>query len=53
LLVRTGGRQRTEQEFRALFGEAGFDLVGVTPTQTAYSLIKGEWREDTPDSSGQ
>jgi hypothetical protein len=53
MLVRTGGRQRTEQEFRALFGEAGFDLVGVTPTQTAYSLIKGEWREDTPDSSGQ
>ena len=39
MLVRTGGQQRTEQEFRALFGEAGFDLVGVTPTQPAYSLL--------------
>ena len=46
MLVRTGGRQRTEQEFRALLGAAGFDLVGVIPTQTAYSVIKGEWREE-------
>ncbi len=53
MLVRTGGQERTEEEFRALLSAAGFDLVGVTATQTAHSVIKGEWREDTPDSSGQ
>jgi hypothetical protein len=53
MLVRTGGRQRTEEEFRALFGEAGFDLVDVIPTQTAYSVIKGEWCEIAPDGSEQ
>jgi hypothetical protein len=53
MLVRTGGRQRTEEKFRALFGEAGFDLVGVIPTQTAYRVIEGERREDAPDNSGQ
>jgi O-methyltransferase domain/Dimerisation domain len=46
MLVRTGGQQRTEQEFRTLFDEAGLDLVSVIPTQTAYSLVKGERRED-------
>jgi hypothetical protein len=53
MLVRTGGRQRTEEEFRTLFSEAGFDLVGVTPTQTAYSVIKGERREAAPTGSAQ
>ncbi len=53
MLVRTGGQERTEEEFRALFGEAGFDFVSVIPTQTAHSVIKGEWREDTSGNSGQ
>jgi hypothetical protein len=44
MLVRTGGHQRTEQEFRALLDAAGFDLVSIIPTQTAYSMVKGEWR---------
>jgi O-methyltransferase domain/Dimerisation domain len=46
MLVRTGGQQRTEQEVRTLFDEAGLDLLRVIPTQRAYSLVKGEWRED-------
>jgi 2-polyprenyl-3-methyl-5-hydroxy-6-metoxy-1,4-benzoquinol methylase len=53
MLVRTGGQERTEEEFRALFGEAGFDLVEVTPTQTAHSVIKGEWKEDMPANSAR
>jgi hypothetical protein len=53
MLVRTGGQERTEEEFRVLLSAAGFDLVSVIPTQTAHSVIKGERREDAPDSSGQ
>jgi O-methyltransferase domain/Dimerisation domain len=52
MLVRTGGQERTEEEFRVLLSAAGFDLVSVIPTQTAHSVIKGEWREDAPDGSG-
>jgi hypothetical protein len=44
MLVRTGGQQRTEQEFRALLDAAGLDMVSIIPTQTAYSLVKGESR---------
>ena len=31
MLVMTGGRERTEAEYRALFAAAGFDLAGVAP----------------------
>jgi O-methyltransferase domain/Dimerisation domain len=51
MLVRTGGQERTEEEFRVLLSAAGFDLVSVIPTQTAHSVIKGEWREDVSDGS--
>ena len=53
MLVRTGGQERTEEEFRVLLSAAGFDLISVTATQTAHSLIKGERREDAPDGSGR
>ena len=53
MLVRTGGQERTEEEFRVLLSAAGFDLVSVIPTQTTHSVIRGEWREDTPDGLGQ
>jgi hypothetical protein len=49
MLVRTGGQQRTEEEFRALLGAVGFDLVNVVATQTAYSVIRGAWREGVPE----
>jgi hypothetical protein len=53
MLVRTGGQERTEEEFRVLLSAAGFDLVSVIPTQTAHSVIKGERREEASDGSEQ
>jgi hypothetical protein len=42
MLVVTGGRQRSEEEFRSLYGEAGFTLTRIVPTQSpAVSLIEG------------
>lgn len=40
MLVLTGGRERTESEFRALLRAAGFSLTRVIPTPGA-SLIEG------------
>ena len=42
MLVCTGGRQRSEKEFRALFDAAGFGLTGVVPTPTASCIIEGK-----------
>jgi penicillin G amidase len=41
MLVLPGGRERTEQEYRALFAVAGFELTNIIPTQTTLSLIEG------------
>src|SRR5262245_1921817 len=41
MLVITGGRERTRNEFAALFGEAGFALASVTPTTTPVSVVLG------------
>jgi SAM-dependent methyltransferase len=42
MLVLTGGRERTEGEYRTLLGLAGFRLSRVVPTQALVSLIEGE-----------
>ena len=42
MLVCTGGRQRSEKEFRALLDAAGFALTGVGPTAAASCIIEGE-----------
>ena len=42
MLVNTGGRQRSEAEFRALYGEAGFTLTRIVPTQTRVYVIEGK-----------
>jgi SAM-dependent methyltransferase len=42
MLVLTGGRERTEGEYRALLGRAGFRLSRVVPTRALVSLIEGE-----------
>ena len=42
MLVLTGGRERTEGEYRALLGRAGFRLARVVPSQALVSLIEGE-----------
>ncbi|HLM56895.1 MAG TPA: methyltransferase [Pyrinomonadaceae bacterium] len=42
MLVLTGGRERTEGEYRTLLGRAGFRLARVVPSQALVSLIEGE-----------
>jgi hypothetical protein len=40
MVVMTGGRERTEEEFRALFDRAGFKLTRVIPTKSPLSVIE-------------
>ena len=42
MLVLTGGRERTEGEYRALLARAGFGLSRVVRTRALVSLIEGE-----------
>jgi predicted O-methyltransferase YrrM len=42
MLVATGGRQRSEAEFRALYSAAGFRLTKIVPTPARLSVIEGE-----------
>jgi hypothetical protein len=42
MLVCTGGRQRSETEFSALFASAGFRLTRVIPTPARVCVIEGE-----------
>jgi len=37
-----GGRERTEQEFRALFDRAGFDLTRIVPTPSPLSVVEAK-----------
>jgi len=41
MLVCTAGRQRSEEEFRALYAGAGFRLTRVVPTLARVSVIEG------------
>jgi hypothetical protein len=41
MLVNTGGRQRSEAEFRALYRAAGFELRRIVPTPATVSVIEG------------
>jgi hypothetical protein len=36
-----GGRERTEDEYRALYGAAGFELTRVVPTPSPLHVIEG------------
>ena len=42
MLVSTGGRQRSEAEFRALYQSAGFRLTNIVPTAARACIIEGE-----------
>jgi hypothetical protein len=42
MLVMTGGRERTETEYRALLGRAGLKLTRIIPTKTEMSLIEAK-----------
>jgi hypothetical protein len=41
MLVLTGGCERTEAEYRALFAAAGFTLRQIMHTQSLFSVIEG------------
>jgi hypothetical protein len=41
MLVCTGGRQRSQAEFRSLLDAAGFRLTRIVPTQTPVKVIEG------------
>ena len=41
MLVNLGGRERTEEEFGALFHGAGLRLTRVIPTDSDFQLIEG------------
>jgi len=42
MLVCTGGRQRSESEFRTLYQQAGFRLTNIVPTAARVCIIEGE-----------
>jgi ubiquinone/menaquinone biosynthesis C-methylase UbiE len=41
MLVMTGGKERTEEEFRELYDAAGFKLTRVVATESPFSVIEG------------
>jgi len=41
MLVCTGGRQRSEEEFRALYAASGFELTRIVPTPARVAVIEG------------
>ena len=44
MLAVTGGRERTEAQYRSLLGDAGIDLVRTVPTATPFSIVEGRVR---------
>ncbi|MBS0648814.1 MAG: methyltransferase [Verrucomicrobia bacterium] len=40
LMVTTGGKERTLQDFKSLLDQAGFFLESITPTDTEYHIIE-------------
>lgn len=41
LVMTHGGRERTEEEFRALFSRAGFRLTRIVPTRSSTCYVEG------------
>jgi hypothetical protein len=41
MMLSPGGLERTEEEFRALFAAAGFELTRIVPTASPMSVIEG------------
>ena len=40
MLMMPGGRERTADEFRALFERSGFEMTRIIPTQSPLSVIE-------------
>jgi hypothetical protein len=41
MLVMTGGKERTAEEFRRLYEASGFKLVRIVPTDSPFGVIEG------------
>jgi hypothetical protein len=41
MMVTTGGRERTEEEYRTLLESTGFELSQIIPTKASVSIIEG------------
>jgi O-methyltransferase len=41
MMALLGGRERTEQEFRELYQQAGLKLTKVVPTPSMLSIVEG------------
>ncbi|QDT92993.1 methyltransferase [Gimesia algae] len=41
MLLVTGGKERTAEEFQLLYDQAGFELTRILPTQSELSIIEG------------
>jgi hypothetical protein len=44
MLMMPGGRERTAEEFKALFEKSGFELTKIVPTKSPFSVIEGRPR---------
>ena len=44
MLLIPGGKERTQEEYRALFERAGFELTQIVPTGTEVSIVEGRKR---------
>jgi len=44
LLMTEGGRERTSEEFRVLYEQAGFELTQIVPTHSRICIIEGRKR---------
>jgi hypothetical protein len=42
MLVFPGGVERTEEEYRFLLEQAGFQLSSITPTASVVSIVEGK-----------
>jgi len=42
MLAFPGGKERTQEEYRALFEQSGFRLNNVTQTQSAVCVFEGK-----------
>jgi hypothetical protein len=41
MMIMTGGRERTESQFRKLYEDSGFTLTRIVPTESPFSVIEG------------
>ncbi|QDT95938.1 methyltransferase [Gimesia aquarii] len=41
MMLIPGGKERTEEEYKTLYNQAGFELTRIVPTKTELSIIEG------------